>query len=163
MVVAVNGGKGGGGVPRLARDPIAICLLLVGAFVAYQAQRLAMRTLDGGPGPGVLPLALGVLMVVVGLRLVLIEAAHSIAPSFGNLPRVGLMVAALAVYAVGLERLGFVLTSSIATALLMVTFNDGRRRTLMVAGGIAAAVVTYGIFYQVLKVQLPPDPLGVWR
>ncbi len=146
--------------PTLRRDPIAVALGVLGAFVVYQAIQLPMRSLDGGPGPGLLPAVLGIMLFGLGAWLVVgWNGEH---PRFDNLDRVGIMALVLGVYAVGLERLGFVLTASLATTTLLLTF-ERRHPLLLAALGIAGAVACYALFYSVLKVQLPPDPLGLWR
>lgn len=141
-------------------DPLAGGFLLLGGFFLYQALQLSMRSLDGGPGPGLLPASLAGLMVLFAVRSLLLGAVDRIA--FGNLRRVAAMVAAVALYAAGLDRLGFVLTSSIAMVALMVVFNE-RLRIPLAALGIVGSAAAFWLFYVALRVQLPPDPWGMWR
>jgi hypothetical protein len=145
---------------RLRRDPVAVALCALGAFVVYQSSRLSMRSLDGGPGPGLMPIALGVLSVGLGAWILL--AGGDNRHTFGNLRRVALMGLVLGLYAVGLEHLGFVATAALATVMLLLSFQR-RPPVPLIALGIAGAVVCYALFYSALKVQLPPDPLGLWR
>lgn len=144
----------------LSADPLAAVFFALGGFLLYQALRLSMRSLDGGPGPGLLPAALGGLMLLFAGRLLLGGAAER--PTFGNLKRVGIMVAALALFGVGLEPLGFVLTAALVMVLLLILFNE-RQRVALAALGVIGAVASYALFYALLRVQLPPDPLGLWR
>jgi hypothetical protein len=148
-------------VKRLPRvDPLAAAFFVLGLAMLSQAVRLSMRSLDGGPGPGLVPAALGVLFVAFSGRLLLIGVATW--PTFGNLARVAIMVAGLALFGVALDRLGFVLTTAAVMALLLVLFNERGRAPLAVLGA-AGAVAAYALFYSLLKVQLPSDPWGVWR
>lgn len=141
-------------------DPLAGGFLLLGGFFLYQALQLSMRSLDGGPGPGLLPAGLAGLMVLFAGRALLLGAGGQIV--FGNVPRVAVMVGAVALYAAGLDRLGFVVTSSLAMVALMVVFNH-RLRIPLAALGIVGSAAAFWLFYGVLRVQLPPDPWGMWR
>jgi disulfide bond formation protein DsbB len=144
----------------LSADPLAVAFLVLGVAMLSQALRLSMRSLDGGPGPGLLPAALGALMLIFAGRIVLGDAANR--PTFGHLPRVAMMVVGLALFGVAMDRLGFVLTAAAVMVLLLLLFN-ARRRALLAALGVAGAVATYALFYAVLRVQLPADPWGLWR
>src|SRR5687768_11625345 len=137
---------------------MAVVFLALGLFLTYQATQLRMRNIDGGPGPGILPLGLGILLIVLS-ALVLVrrrrEEAH-----FGNLRRVGIVVAGVAVYAFILERVGFVVATSALLVVLMVAFNE-RYRGVWAALGVVGTVLSYKLFFNLLKVQLPPDPWGL--
>lgn len=139
---------------------MALAFLILGAFLLYQATRLSMRGLDGGPGPGVLPTGLALLMVALALRLLLSSWHQRL--KFGNLRRIGIMVAVVGVYTAVLDKLGFVVATSIMMVLLLVTFNE-RYRLPLAALGVAGTVLTYQLFFGILKVQLPPDPWGLLR
>jgi Tripartite tricarboxylate transporter TctB family len=138
---------------------MALAFLLLGAFLLYQALQLPMRS-SGGPGPGLLPAALGVLIVALAARL--IPATWRERVVFGDLRRIGIMTAALVLCTALLEPLGFVLATGLLMVILLVAFNE-RRRLAMAALGVIGVVVTYAVFYSVLKVQLPSDPWGLWR
>ncbi len=144
----------------LKSDPFAAVFFVLGWLFLYQALRLSMRSLDGGPGPGLLPGVLGLLTVVFSGRVLVARVAEW--PVFGNLSRVGIMVAGLAVFGFALDRLGFVLTSALVMVLLLSLFNE-RHRTALAALGVLGALAAYALFYSVLKVQLPADPWGLWR
>jgi len=141
-------------------DPLAVGFFALGGFLLYQALQLSMRSLDGGPGPGLLPAALGVLMLVFSGRLLVASVVEP--PSFGSLVRLGIMVAALVVFSLALDRLGFLLTSAAVMVVLLVVFNNAQRAALA-ALGVVGAAATYGLFYVLLRVPLPPDPWGLWR
>ncbi|OLC19237.1 MAG: hypothetical protein AUH33_06030 [Chloroflexi bacterium 13_1_40CM_68_21] len=138
---------------------MAIALGLLGALVLVQALGLRMTSLGGGPGPGLFPLALGAVLLLAGARLA--PATLRERTEFGNLRRVGLLAAALAVYATLLERLGFVLTTGATIVFLLVAFNERRRVPLAILG-VAGAVGSYALFSSLLRVQLPPDPWYLW-
>jgi putative tricarboxylic transport membrane protein len=139
---------------------MAIVFALLGAFILAQALELRMTSLGGGPGPGVLPAALGALLLGIGARLALTTWRER--PEFGVLWRVGVLALALMAYAVLLDPLGYVITTAATMVALLVTFN-ARRRVLLAALGVAGAVGSYALFNTALHVPLPPDPWGVWR
>jgi putative tricarboxylic transport membrane protein len=139
---------------------MAFAFLTLGLFLFYQATRLSMRGLDGGPGPGLMPAGLGLLMVLISLRLVPSSLRERL--QFGHLGRISIMVAALVVYALILERVGFVVATSLMMVVLLVAFN-GRHRLPLAALGVVGTLLAFQLFYSTLKVQLPPDPWGLWR
>jgi len=138
---------------------VAVALALLGAFVLVEASQLKMTSLGGGPGPGVFPVALGVILLGIGARLA--PAALRERTEFGHLRRVGVLIGALAAYAALLDRLGFVITTSATIVFLLVAFNP-RRRLWLAALGLAGSVGSYALFSSFLKVQLPPDPWFLW-
>ena len=119
-----------------------------------------MRSLDGGPGPGLLPAALGVLMAVLAAWVLFVEPRPAAAP--GELRRVGVMAGGLALYAAVLEAVGFVIATAALTVGLLALFNE-RGRAWLAALGVAGTVTSYWLFHTLLKVQLPADPFGIWR
>ena len=138
---------------------MAIALALLGAFALVEASQLRMTTLGGGPGPGVFPTALGALML--GLGAWLAPSALRERTAFGNLPRVAALAGVLAAYALLLDGLGFVITTSLAMAVMLAAFTT-RSRALWGAIGVIGAIASYALFSSVLHVQLPPDPWFVW-
>jgi putative tricarboxylic transport membrane protein len=138
---------------------VALALALLGAFVLVQASQLRMTTLGGGPGPGVFPIALGTLLL--GLGVWLTPAALRERTEFGNLARLAGLAAVLVLYAILLDPLGFVITTSLAMAGMLAAFTSNRR-PLWAAVGVVGAVAAYALFSSVLRVQLPPDPWFFW-
>jgi len=139
---------------------MAVAFLVLGAFLLYQSLQLSMRSLDGGPGPGLLPAGLAVLLLVLAARVVPTEWRQRVA--FGNVRRIGVMIAAIALCTATLEPVGFVLATAGMMAILMAAFNE-RHRLALAALGVVGALATYALFYSALKVQLPGDPWGLWR
>jgi hypothetical protein len=138
---------------------VAVALALLGAFVLVQAFQLKMTSLGGGPGPGVFPIALGALLL--GLGVLLAPAALRERATFGNVPRVAALAGVLIVYAILLDRLGFVITTSGAMAGMLAGFTT-RRRALWAAVGVVGAIASYALFSSILHVQLPADPWFYW-
>jgi putative tricarboxylic transport membrane protein len=138
---------------------VAVALALLGAFVLVEAAQLRMTTLGGGPGPGVFPIALGVLLLGLGVSLA--PAALRERTTFGHLPRLAGLAGVLVVYAILLDPLGFVITTSLAMAVLLAAFTT-RHRALWAAVGVVGAVAAYAVFSSALHVQLPADPWFFW-
>ena len=139
---------------------MAIAFLLFGAFLLYQATRLSMRSLDSGPGPGLLPSAIGALMLV--LSAMLLRSGWREPAQFGTLWRLGVMVVVVTLYTAVLDRLGFVIATALMMVVLLVAFNE--RHRLPLAGlGVLGTALTYWLFFSVLKVPLPTDPWRLWR
>ncbi len=138
---------------------MAIALALLGAFMLVEASQLRMTSLGGGPGPGVFPAALGTLML--GLGAWLAPSTIRERTTFGNLPRVVALAGVLAAYALLLDGLGFVITTSLAMAVMLAAFTT-HRRPLWAGVGVVGAVASYALFSSILRVQLPPDPWFIW-
>jgi putative tricarboxylic transport membrane protein len=138
---------------------VAFALALLGAFVLVEATQLRMTTLGGGPGPGVFPIALGTLLLVLGVSLA--PATVRERTTFGHVPRLAGLAGVLLVYAILLDRLGFVITTSLAMAGMLAAFTT-RRRALWAAIGVVGAIASYALFSSILHVQLPPDPWFFW-
>jgi putative tricarboxylic transport membrane protein len=132
----------------------------IGALMLLQSFRFAYFV-EGVPGPGFLPrwvagglLCCGLLLAARGLRpgLALKEAIKW--PDVSGWRRVGLMIAALAVALLLLDKLGFLVVTTAFMAV--VIFALGVRSWVMLATvPIGAAVGLYVVFAVWLHVPLP--------
>jgi uncharacterized protein (DUF697 family) len=73
--------------------------------------------------------------------------------------RVLLTIGILFAYALLLTPLGFTLCTAIIVSLLL-RMGKTNSWTVAIAGGIATALSTYGIFGALLNVQFPKGPWG---
>jgi putative tricarboxylic transport membrane protein len=138
----------------------AALLMAFGAFWLWQANSLAMVGRDGGPGPGLMPAALGALIVVLAaISFARPEVRRIEVPHVG---RIGLILASLIGYALLLEPLGYVVATALLLALLLVAFAE-RRSWWQPASAVVVSVGTYYVFRILLAVPLPPDPLDLVR
>jgi putative tricarboxylic transport membrane protein len=136
----------------------AAVLLAFGLFAVTQARGLKFGTVVA-PGPGFFPLSLAAALCLTSLAL-LVSAWHAasggaVVSSAGR-RRFAVMgtLAALLVYALVLEQLGFLL----ATFGLLVFFFKvlQRQRWLVAVGGaVATALVSHLVFKVWLGVNLP--------
>lgn len=135
-------------------------LALLGIWLAYQASQLPLRDLTAGPGPGFLPLIIGLAMAVLGgIGFLRPEIERIETPHLG---RILIILASLIGYALLLEPLGYVATTLLMLGFLLWVLGEHRRELLMAL----AAVVTFGSYYVfriLLQVPLPPDPFDLWR
>lgn len=135
-------------------------LLLFGVFWAWQGSRLQMVAGDGGPGPGVLPTALGLLIAALAVVNLLRPELERV--EFPNRRRVLLVLGSLIAYAALLEPLGYVLTTFLFLAVLLMALAE-RRRWWQPVSALAVSLGTYALFRLVLAVPLPPDPFDLVR
>jgi putative tricarboxylic transport membrane protein len=135
-------------------------LLLFGGFWVWQAGRLSLSTPDGAPGPGLLPTALGVMILALA-------ATSFLRPEIGRIElpyfrRIAVILASLIGYALLLEPLGYVAATTVLLAFLLVAFAE-RRRWWQPMSALAVSLGTYFVFRILLSVPLPPDPLDLLR
>ncbi len=129
----------------MRNDQVSGALLgVLGLFAAWQSLKYPVGSF-AYPGPGFLPLALGVLVAVFGL---VVAAAGGRSPrlSVGQFDDAGktLAVAAgLAFAALALERLGFRLT----IAVLLIYYLGILERKHPALVGIIAAAMSLGSYY----------------
>jgi hypothetical protein len=139
--------------------------IALGAGMCLHAWRLRLWD-AAGPGSGFLPFIAGLILALGGLALLLQgRAARPRAPrppSFWDdatsRNRVALVVGALAVLALLMPVLGFLLAAFLVMAFLLGL----ERRRLVSAVGLAAAasVSVYWLFASLLQVRLPRGLLG---
>jgi putative tricarboxylic transport membrane protein len=134
----------------------AVAMFLFGVFWAVVGSRYPMTSRDGGPGAGVLPTALGVIIAALALASFFRPEVERI-----KLPHIGrilIILGALAGYALLLNPLGYVITTALLLGVLLMSFAEKKHWWQPVVA-IAIAFGTYAIFRLMLGVPLPPDPL----
>ena len=145
------------------RDRVAAVVLVVFGVVAVEEARKLRIGSVVRPGPGFFPLVLAAAFTLVCVAMA-VAAFRS--PDRGDgqasslrWPKIAVTAGALFVYALLLERVGFVLSTF---ALLLFFFRGLERQRWIVAlaGSIVTACVTYLVFKVWLHVQLPPAPWG---
>jgi len=142
------------------RDRVAGALIaFLGTYIAIAARDYPFGSL-AEPGPGFVPFALGVLLGALGL-VIAIGARPAPAPeehSFADLPHALVIVSALGLSAVAMERLGFRIT----VALLLVFFLGAVEHRPAAAVLAVAFGFAFGAFYLVNDILRVPLPLGPW-
>lgn len=139
-----------------------VCLAGLGIYVACAASQLAYSS-EYGPGPGFLPLWLGVGLFVLALCL-LLHGLFGLPEQQGQAPWTGTGRAlagwlGLMAAIVLLPWLGFSLSFAFLTAFL-VFFLERRSPVAAVGVALALALGFHLIFTMALGLDLPPGPWG---
>jgi putative tricarboxylic transport membrane protein len=145
----------------------------VGIFVTQQATTLTYRD-EFGPGPGLLPFWLGILMIVLAAFQIVLgilgtrrrsgTEAEFVVQNSASIPdlrkhRVLLAAVGLIATAAGLQTLGFFASFGLLSFFLVYVIE---RRSLSRALAVTAAI-TLGfllLFRVILPLPLPPGPWG---
>ena len=138
----------------------AAAMLLFGLFWAWVGSGYSMTSRDGGPGAGVLPTALGIIIAALALASFFRPEVDRIAlPQIG---RILIILGALAAYAFLLEPVGYLIATALLLGVLLMAFAE-RRQWWQPVAAIAISFGTYAVFRLLLSVPLPPDPLELVR
>jgi hypothetical protein len=140
----------------LARG-FAALIALAGALAAAEAWRAMPLGTPDDPGPGLMPLVLGVLACGLGLAAAAVGEAPR--PALRAPGRALLAAAILIVWPLALPRLGFALTTAAGLLLLARVVDEAPWPKV----GLFAALTTVGavlLFRVVLRVPLPVGPWG---
>lgn len=135
--------------------------IVLGAAVAVHAWKIGI-TGPSGPESGFFPLIAGVIMAGAGFTLLVRRASAARAPEWPRgaaLARVAGVVVAIALMAVGMDYLGFVVASAMTMMVLLRTIERSSW-----AGSIALAVGSVAgvawLFGHMLGMPLPRGPWG---
>lgn len=137
----------------------SIALLFIALSICIGAVRYPMGNLRA-PGPGLLPLALGMILGFLSL-VILSKSIHEkgdveklLSITHGKVKVITIVIIVL-VYGFLLERLGYVLTTILLFFMLNVA-GIKRQKWYIAAGiGIVCSAVTYILFQVILRVELP--------
>ena len=139
----------------------AIVLALFSCWILWAALQMPLGA-AAAPGPGIVPAALGALLLAASLGLVIRAVRLAAAPADANIAfghsHIWLVLGALVVVGFLFEPLGYILTMSLfLTALLRRFSARGWMRSAAIA--IVITLVSYFFFHQLLGVNLPPGLL----
>jgi putative tricarboxylic transport membrane protein len=141
-----------------------VCLAAFGVYVAVASSRFSYVS-EHGPGPGFMPLWLGIGLSALALTLVAIDLARpepkrpSKAEPWPVARALGGWLAVMGSIVV-LPRLGFSLSLALLTIFLVMVLDRRSLWTaLIVAFGLALSF--YVVFVLALGVSLPSGPLGI--
>ncbi len=140
---------------------VALVLLVLACFVVWESLKMPAGTL-GAPGPGFFPGILGSILVVASIGLAIralrLRTLASNAHVLLGHRDIVLTTIALVVLSLVFEWLGYILATTLFMLALLRAFSSlGWWRSL--AAGLAAALVSYAAFVQLLGVTLPPGLL----
>lgn len=137
---------------------VGVSLLLLGVFAAWEGVRMPQGT-PALPGPGMVPVTLGVLLVLCSAALIIIFSKGSIERVAIGHRHVG--AALLMVLVAGLlwERAGFLVTCMLFLYVLLWTLSPLGWWRSLVAAMVGAAAARF-VFQNLLNVVLPPLPFA---
>ena len=142
----------------------SLAWLGVGLLICVGSVRLSLGSLHN-PGPGFLPFLTGVLLA--GLSFIdYLRLSRASSPEKETKPvwtdrgrgfKMFLTVIALLAYAVGMEYLGFLLSTVIFIGFLLRVIEP-KRWSIVILSSFLTAVISYCIFELWLQTQLPKGP-----
>ncbi|PIW26008.1 MAG: tripartite tricarboxylate transporter TctB family protein [Rhodospirillales bacterium CG15_BIG_FIL_POST_REV_8_21_14_020_66_15] len=127
-------------------------------FFIWQATTIELSFISDPVGPRTFPVIIGIILGFSSLIVLIKPDLEPEWPSFMRLFEIGTAVAVMVAYALLLSKLGFVITTALASAFL--TWRLGTRPVASVISGIATALGIYVVFHLVLGLSLARGPLG---
>jgi len=138
--------------------------LALGVFVTWSGFRLKLGTIND-PGSGYVMFYTGILMCVFAVTII-IAAVTEGGPTFGSRwkdarwTRPLLVIACLIVFALTLDRFGFLL-STIPLMLLLLRLVDPVRWSLSIPIALLAPLGAWWVLKRLLLIQLPSGIFGI--
>ncbi len=117
------------------------------------------------PGPGLYPLSVGIIFIILALALALSSAKKKEEPKERLLPRGTVLrksiisLLGLIGYGVLVDRLGYMLTTFLFMGI-QLRFVGSQKWIVVLAGAFLSTALSYLLFVSFLKSQLPEGFLG---
>jgi putative tricarboxylic transport membrane protein len=150
----------------LIRAEKVTCLLLIAfaLFIGFESRKYPLGTIDN-PGPGFLPLLLGIAMAVMAVALTVRVWKNGTAkvhrpfwPEKGGLSKVSLAFATILLFTALLEITGYMI--NLFFLFLILLRPIGRQKwSWSIAISLGAVLVAYLLFDKWLMIPLPR---GIW-
>jgi putative tricarboxylic transport membrane protein len=148
---------------------IAVAILGIGVVVLLDGLHQVASTSASGVGAGFVPKVVGVLLIALALALMVQVARGSLGQpdeAEGDVDvrstrwvPLAVCVAAVVIFIVGVEPLGYVIVSSVV--FWLTAWALGARHVVHTAViGVVLSVVIYLSFTRLLDISLPPGVLG---
>lgn len=135
-----------------------VVLLLLALFIGWENRGYPLGSLSE-PGPGYVPLMLAIFLGVTGLLIALrgTRAQPLAAIAWPEAPRAVIILLAGGVAALALERVGYRLTIFALLVFFLGVLERKRWYSVLILSA-AFSLVSYWLFVDVLRVQLPHAP-----
>ena len=139
----------------------SLFLLVVAVFYSLESFRLGMGTIHN-PGPGFIPFFSGCLLGLLSIAIFINgRRAKAGAGGVELRSRRGFWILGnLLLYALCLERLGFLITTFLFLVLSLMSFRPRRWSGIFLVSSVTV-VISYLVFGVWLKVPLPKGFLGI--
>jgi cellulose synthase/poly-beta-1,6-N-acetylglucosamine synthase-like glycosyltransferase len=142
----------------------SLLLILLAVFIGFESRKYPLGTIDN-PGPGFLPLLLGVAMAVMAIALTVRawkngtdEVHRPFWPEKGGLSKVSLTFVVILLFTALLEITGYMM--NIFFLFLILLRPIGRQRWIWsISISMGATLVSYLLFDKWLMIPLPR---GIW-
>ena len=147
-----------------AEKVTSLLLILFAVFIGFESIKYPLGTIDN-PGPGFLPLLLGVAMTVMAIALTVrvwkngpAKVHRSFWPEKGGLSKVSLTFVVLLLFTALLEITGYMM--NIFFLFLILLRPIGRQKWIWsISISMGATLVSYVLFDKWLMIPLPR---GIW-
>ena len=140
---------------------VGLCFAAIGVAFLIGAVKLTVGV-PTEPKPGFFPFIDGVILVALTI-LFLLQAWRGQAGesrAFGSLRGPAIVIVTLILYVATLETLGYVLTTTVLSAVVLSVLGTKVRALVPVSLGLALS--SYLLFSRLLGVTLPPGLLTFW-
>jgi putative tricarboxylic transport membrane protein len=142
--------------------------LTFSVFVSYESYKLGLGTLHQ-PGPGFLFFWTGIVTAILSVTVVVISLKkrppeEAQRPAFGkkNVTKIVLVLISLLLYALLMERLGFLIVTLLFFIFLLGAIEK-KRWSLAVLVSLIVTALSYLVFEKALQSQLPKGLLDFLR
>jgi putative tricarboxylic transport membrane protein len=147
-----------------AEKVTSLLLILFAVFIGFESIKYPLGTIDN-PGPGLLPLLLGIAMAVMAIALTVrvwtnrpAKVHRSFWPEKGGLSKVSLTFIVLLLFTALLEITGYMI--NIFFLFLILLRPVGRQKWIWsISISMGATLVSYILFDKWLMIPLPR---GIW-
>lgn len=137
--------------------------LIFSIFVCFESYRLDIGDFHN-PGPGFSPFLMGAVFGILSIILLILSFIQKdeVEAVFEKIrwKSVILVLAALFIYSIFLEKIGFVGTTFLFVVILLGVI-EGKKWYIVIFAGIASALLSYIIFQLWLQSQLPKGIFGL--
>lgn len=133
-------------------------LAALGLAAIIAAQMIEVRFLGDPVGPKPFPTAAGAVLLVCGVIVALRPGPKVAWPSPARLGAIAAAAGALALYALGMRPLGFILATAFTVAIAAKVF--GARLAPAALLGLGVGVALFWLFDRVLEIPLPKGLLA---
>lgn len=136
--------------------------VILGAAVGVGAFQLPESTIIGDVGPAVFPFLTAGILLICGAGLLITGGGEATAlDSLAALRRLGVIFAAVLIYCIAMNYLGFVIPTIAILFVLATLFSEDKPvawwHKLLYAAAIT--LVIYFLFHNVLNLKLPDNQL----